>query len=432
MITRGGAVRSINTSTAGGTETKTIVLTSDVPADGTIYLGIMNRTNETATISSIADPVNGTWSTHQISGPTDSAGSTFRTWFVVLPVSAALTGAGNRTISVTTDVAVSLQMVAMWESSDQGAMTFQEFSTPQNTSSNTVDYDTVAISATGAGSLVAFLSVANGQASAPTVDLGETAVNETTGSDAGSFRTTLFSETISSASSVQVNCTIPTTSVGTFTGAVMLEGGGGAPAPSITDVDEDNIVLADQTNVSLDGTNFDTATVDIEQGSTIVAQSIDSQSATEIIFDVVFDAGVGPHLKHGSATVRVTNDDAQDDTNAITIEPEAGTDYVNVGTPNADPDLRLEAVPDAASGDQVQWGNVVGGGDETDVVVNADLTWDVTEGLVTAFDARCWDATNSTWGDWATQTVEAGETPGEPSTRRLRKPRFFRLLRGLF
>jgi hypothetical protein len=188
--------------------------------------------------------------------------------------------------------------------------------------------------------------------------------------------------------------------------------GGGDPAPDITDVDEDNTLSADQTNVEIDGADFDTASVDIEQGSTSVAQSIDSQNATAIVFDVVFDAGAGPHLKHGAATLRVTNGDDQDDTQAITITPTAGTDYVDIVDPDEEAENRLEGDPDLETGDQVQWGDVVGTDvDETDVTVNADGSWEASED-VESFDFRIWDANDSTWGAWATQTVNADdETP---------------------
>jgi hypothetical protein len=58
-ITFGGAVRAVDTSTASAS--KDVVLASDVPAGATIVVGIFNRTNETATLDSVSDPVNGTW-----------------------------------------------------------------------------------------------------------------------------------------------------------------------------------------------------------------------------------------------------------------------------------------------------------------------------------------------------------------------------------
>lgn len=187
-----------------------------------------------------------------------------------------------------------------------------------------------------------------------------------------------------------------------------------AAAPSITDVDEDNTLTLSQANVEIDGTDFDTATVELRQGAFEYAASIDSQNATAIVFDMP-DNTLAVAPKHGAATVAVINGDDQEDTQAITINPDAGTDYVDVGTPNADPDIRVTGSDDAVSGDQCQWGNVQGTAvDETDVIVNDDLTWDASE-AVTAFDVRFWDQADSFWGAWATQEINGEEDDTTPN-----------------
>lgn len=176
-------------------------------------------------------------------------------------------------------------------------------------------------------------------------------------------------------------------------------------APNITDVDSDESITATQTNVVVTGTGFDTAVLTLEQGAAIVTQSIDSQNATTVQVDVVFDAGGGPHLKYGAATLRATNGDASNDTQAVTITAPSGKASVNVGTPNADPDVRLEAVPDAASGDQIEISNVQGTGVSiADVTVNADLTWNADD-AVASFDVRVWSADSLSWGAIGTQTI---------------------------
>lgn len=180
----------------------------------------------------------------------------------------------------------------------------------------------------------------------------------------------------------------------------------GDPAPSITDVDEDDTVTQTQANVEIDGTGFDTATVEIRQGGFTYTPSIDSQSATSIQFDMPALGATGPvSAPHaGSATLAVVNGDAQEDTLAITITDDSGTETYLIGTPNADPDLRLTASADAVSGDYVRISNVQGG-TIADVTVNSDLTWDAEE-AVTAFDVQYWDAGDGTWGDVATQTTQ--------------------------
>ncbi len=172
--------------------------------------------------------------------------------------------------------------------------------------------------------------------------------------------------------------------------------------PVITDVDTDESITATQTNVVITGTGFSSATVEIRQGATEVAQSIDSQSATSIQFDVVFDSG-SPDLKYGSATIAVINGDTSEDTEAITIAAPTGKNYVTLTSIESVADNRITAAGDLEIGDQLEWSNVVGGA-IGDVTINADGTFDCDE-AVTSFDVRAWDADDSTWGAIATQSV---------------------------
>lgn len=80
--------------------------------------------------------------------------------------------------------------------------------------------------------------------------------------------------------------------------------------------------------------------------------------------------------------------------NGVTsILPTAGTSYVNVGTPNADPSIRLTASADAVSGDQAQY-------DNPPATVNSDLTWNSPS----RFRARLWTS-GSGYGNWAWQEI---------------------------
>lgn len=178
------------------------------------------------------------------------------------------------------------------------------------------------------------------------------------------------------------------------------------PPPAITDVDTDEIITATQTEVAIVGTdlgaNTSARTLKLVQGSTQVTQSQVSGNATSGTFDVVFDSGAGPHLKYGAATLRATVG-AQTGDISVTITAPSGKGYVNVGTPNADTSVRLTTSADAASGDQVEISNVIGGA-VSDVVVNTDLTWDADD-AVSAFTFRLWSAADSVWGDPAVQDV---------------------------
>jgi hypothetical protein len=195
-------------------------------------------------------------------------------------------------------------------------------------------------------------------------------------------------------------------SVATHIAFPILSAAGGTPAPVITDVDEDNTITLEQANVEIDGTDFDDNVVEIRQGGFDYTPSVDSNTATAIVFDMAAVGATGPvTAPHaGSATVAVINVDLQEDTQAVTISNRSGANTLLIGTPNADPDLRLDSTTDAVAGDYVMWFGVVGGA-IGDVTVNDDLTFEVTAG-VTSFDFQIWDSGDGTWGDAATQTIE--------------------------
>jgi hypothetical protein len=194
---------------------------------------------------------------------------------------------------------------------------------------------------------------------------------------------------------------------------LMLEGEAvGDPAPSITNVDGDNTVTLSQANITLTGTDIDTATVEIRQGAFTYPCNIDSQNGTTIVFDMPSNSlAVAP--KHGAATLAVINGDAQEDTQAITITADAGSEYTDVGTPNADDEIRLTGTADVVSGDQTQQRGLLGE-DMADNEVATDLTWESTF----QFEFRIWDQSDSSWGAWATQAINP-EGGGDGSTSRV-------------
>lgn len=178
--------------------------------------------------------------------------------------------------------------------------------------------------------------------------------------------------------------------------------------PTIVSVDDDNTITSDQTDVGIAGSDFDSATVEIRQDSVTVQQSIDSQSATTIQFDVVFDVSPSASLRHGDATLAVINGDEQEDTIGITIEPPSGHLYVDIATPDTEADNRITAVPDIESGDQIQARGEGGGSVPTGLTLNDDGTFEFSPGNTpSAFDVRVWDVNDATWGAWATQAIGA-------------------------
>lgn len=176
---------TIDTSTASAT--KTFVMVSDVPSGATIVCVFLNRTNETDTLDSVSDPVNGTWTSPIIDGPDDSNGGTYRSYMVRRHNSAALTGAGDRTITFTTSAGVSSQIHCSWLSSDQGAMSDDGVATTVNDSSNSTDADSNTVSVSVAnGVLYCSWVVNNSQGTAPTQNNGAT--NQIPGTPAGGTR----------------------------------------------------------------------------------------------------------------------------------------------------------------------------------------------------------------------------------------------------
>lgn len=202
-VTASGAVRSIGTAAAS----VNAVLGSDVPAGATIIVGILNRSDESATITDIDDPVNGDYTL--IQGPTDSSSSTFRTWLYRFSNSAALSGAGNRTITVDFSGSINSQVVACYLTSDQGVLTYDAVATALNTALSQTNVDSNTVSAAGAGCIIGFLALQNSQADPePTADgSGESRINA---GEAGA-RTFLFLENNASAGSYGIETTCDST-----------------------------------------------------------------------------------------------------------------------------------------------------------------------------------------------------------------------------
>lgn len=150
--------------------TSTIELPNDVVAGETIILGI-RLFEQTTTVTSVEDPVNGTWSTGSGSnGPSDHSTATdIRTYFFFLNNSAALTGASNRTITVNLSASVTSALCIGVIADSGGAITFDEFATFTNIAPASTNHDTNSVTADGAGAIVGFHSPASGSSN-PTAD----------------------------------------------------------------------------------------------------------------------------------------------------------------------------------------------------------------------------------------------------------------------
>lgn len=128
-----------------------------------------------------------------------------------------------------------------------------------------------------------------------------------------------------------------------------------------------------------------------------IGQTETSWANTQIVATVVLGTN-----KFGAAYNVAMTDNAGTPSNnyaGITgLLPVSGNDYVNVGTPYADPTLRLTSIADAVSGDQVEW-ETQGGL----VVINSDLTWSAGPGVI-RIRARIWTS-GSGYGPWTYQIL---------------------------
>ena len=173
-----------------------------------------------------------------------------------------------------------------------------------------------------------------------------------------------------------------------YTAAIAFAEESPAEGPQISDVDP----LRNGESATITGTFPVTIATVLIDG---VAQTITSQDGTEVVITVVRGG-----LPYGvTVDLAVVDTNAQSDDVQVSLLPQAGWNFVDVDTPNPDPEVRLTALPDLAAGDQVAW-DTVGGA----VVVNDDLTWNADEG-VNQFSCEAWDADDQTWGATAIQRI---------------------------
>lgn len=189
-----------------------------------------------------------------------------------------------------------------------------------------------------------------------------------------------------------------------------------AAPPTVTDVDTDEILTADQTAVAVTGTDMgadETArTFDLVQGAVEVEQTQAEGSATSGAFDVTgFE--LGGLLSYGVATdFRVTTADGSD-TLSVTINPPSGYDYVDLTSIETEVEFRIEGTPvDIEIGDQIEF-DTQGG----KFSISASGIPSVTDETVTESTFRIQDGTG--WGAVGTvQILIEDSTPGTsgPST----------------
>jgi hypothetical protein len=184
----------------------------------------------------------------------------------------------------------------------------------------------------------------------------------------------------------------------------------GAASLALTDLDTDEIVLDGQTGATISGTLLGASTaarvLTFEQGALSITQTQTAGNATSGTFDVVTTSG-GVSLKYGSITAKVTIvADSSTATIAGTLNPPTGQIYQDIGTPDTTASNRITASGDLASGDQIHVRGTDGGAAPAGLTLGTDGTFYFLGGYrETSFDVRVWDASDQTWGAWATQVV---------------------------
>lgn len=365
----------------------------NVPAGSTLWFDFIDRTGG-AVISSFSDDEGGTWVVR-------AEEQTFSTFLIRRYVRENCGDGTNIVATAVTSVALNSQVIGGRLNTDTVGqyVTYDAVGTPVNNPDNVnTASGNVALSQNN-GSILGLIALSAAQGTLPTVTTGDSTGPAIT-AGARSFDT--FTAAATSGTYNQA-LTLATSSASRWIINSFRDSGAATPPPTIIDVNETDEVVSGSSGNEIDGTDFDSASVEIEQADGPISQTVTSQDADTIVFTNVFDTGGGPHLKYGSATLRVINTDTQEDTLVIDLITPADTDFVDLVAPLADSGDRITAIPDLEGGDQLEWGSVVGG-TITDVIVfpNASIAVDPA---VTQFQVRAWDVNDATWGEWVVQNV---------------------------
>lgn len=183
-------------------------------------------------------------------------------------------------------------------------------------------------------------------------------------------------------------------SSGTGTGAASWTGTNlGAAGPTITGTGSAS--PANGSSLVITGTDFGASqgTKDLRIGG--IVQSVTSWADTSIT--VTVSRGTN---KYGAALdVEIWDTTLVSNSFALTsITPPSGWAFVDIGTPNPTASMRITAVADLASGDQLAYETV---GSEVEVFDDASFS---AGAAVTEFDVEAW-TTGDGWGAAATQIV---------------------------
>lgn len=184
---------------------------------------------------------------------------------------------------------------------------------------------------------------------------------------------------------------------------------------AITEVSTATVAHGDA--ISVDGLGFgatqgaSTITIETADGSPSTTQTPTYWSDTSINLTVDTE-----DLPFGSLLVKVTVS-GNSAASAVTHAPTDGYAYVTADVPATAGTYTVvtDASAAVADGDQIQYEDVTNQGAE--VSMNVDGTFTIaTNSQTHTFRARAYDATDETWGSWATFTIN-GPAPGPKPSR---------------
>ena len=199
--------------------------------------------------------------------------------------------------------------------------------------------------------------------------------------------------------------------------------------PTITDIDADNVVTSDQTNIvaTVSGAEASqgTGSLVLISGSYSQAQTIDTWSDTSIQFDAVRGS-----LPYGQMTARLTNDSAETADKSITFNPPSGFSAYSIASGTAvtgtQGSLFSNLSGSPSTGDQVVVPTLTDEGVSITVDVdgsgNATGLYVIGSGFSSPdqFDFEYWDSTTGTWSS-GTVFLSTGDTVPDAITNQTKQ-----------
>lgn len=177
-----------------------------------------------------------------------------------------------------------------------------------------------------------------------------------------------------------------------------------AATAEILNINTDNTITSDQTNVEINGTVLaGTNSVIITDGIVQTTQTIQgTPTATQVLFNAVQG-----ELPFGLLTITVTDGSSPYASN-LTLTSPALNQYVNVINPSIDASsVFFNSTTTPQTGDQLEWVTLSGNGYA--VTLQPNGTYSIAGGVTEdTIEVRWRESTLDAWGSWITFTISTG------------------------